>query len=63
MSFVKYTPKLRGLEEGKRDRKKMTERGREEVGGERRREVLKQNLCGGYFISYFSYYSILSCVF
>ena len=28
MSFVKYTPKLRGLEEGKRDRKKMTERGR-----------------------------------
>ena len=39
------------------------ERGREEVGGERKREVLKQNLCGGYFISYFSYYSILSCVF
>ena len=35
------------------------ERGREEVGGERRREVLKQNLCGGYFISYFSYYSTL----
>ena len=28
MSFVKYTPKLRGREEGQRDRKKMIERGR-----------------------------------
>lgn len=52
MSFIKYTPKLRGVEEGKRDRegrereKKRqggrkgmgeVERGRKEVGGERKR--------------------------
>lgn len=48
----------RGKEEGRE-----WERGREEVGRERGREVLKQNLCGGYFFSYLSYYSILSCVF
>ena len=56
---------MRRVEAGKRDRKRMTERGRKrgkeegrewergrgEVGRERGREVLKQNLCGRYFFS------------